>query len=60
MAWLQANLGVFGVKLAVFLTLFGQETIMVLLLGYFTGAAAKRSASIWVPIFLPFPYGIRC
>ena len=32
MAWLQANLGVFGVKLAVFLTLFGQETIMVLLL----------------------------
>ena len=34
MAWLQANLGVFGVKLAVFLTLFGQETIMVLLLGY--------------------------
>ena len=60
MAWLQANLGVFCVKLAVFLTLFGQETIMVLLLGYFYWCRSKEigiymgtnlfAVSVWNPL----------
>lgn len=61
MAWLQGHMGDFGVTLASFITLFGEETLMVLVLGFFYWCWDKQvglylgtniiTASVWNPLF---------
>ena len=43
MAWLQANIDAFGVKLAVFLTQFGEPFVLILIVGMFYWGLDKKT-----------------